>query len=69
MTSSPLFPGNLCQEEMVASRVGFLSLPSEVHTKVLECLDPEDVLAYSRVSRTLYTYSLSQQVWYVPPNR
>lgn len=41
----------------------FLSLPVEIHAKILKLLDPVDVLSYSRVSRTCYKYAESQQLW------
>eukprot|EP00095_Tigriopus_kingsejongensis_P011596 maker-scaffold297_size217559-snap-gene-1.21 protein:Tk11596 transcript:maker-scaffold297_size217559-snap-gene-1.21-mRNA-1 annotation:"PREDICTED: uncharacterized protein LOC103575170" len=43
--------------------VHFLALPQEVHTGILDLLDPSDLLAYSRTCRTCSKFAESQQVW------
>ncbi|TRY77482.1 hypothetical protein TCAL_07407 [Tigriopus californicus] len=41
----------------------WLSLPEEIHIKVLDLLDPSDLLAYARTCQTARKYVDSQQVW------
>ena len=41
------------------------NLPVEIHAKILQLLDPLDVLAYSRTCKRFEKYADCQKVWYV----
>ena len=40
-------------------------LPVEIHAKILQLIDPLDVLAYSRTCKRFEKYGDGQKVWYV----
>ncbi len=45
------------------SSVTFLSLPPEIHAKILLLLDPTDVLSYARTCRACHKNADTQQLW------
>ncbi len=46
-----------------STATSFLSLPVEIHSKILFLLDPSDVLSYSRTCKACLKYATSQQLW------
>ena len=42
---------------------GFLTLPPEIHAKILMMLDPTDVLSYASTCQTCNIYAETQQIW------
>jgi hypothetical protein len=66
----PLSPSSMEHDDYAMGLSGIcganatlLSLPIEIHSKILFLLDPSDVLSYSRTCKTCLEYAESQQLW------
>ena len=52
-----------CSPSSSPSRAGLLSLPPEIHARLLLYLDPTDVLSYARTCKACSKYADTQQLW------